>query len=1489
MNRINLIKYTGGVLSALCLVVAGDTIAPAAVQQYQHTTTCAACHTMPPTDSVYRNITTGGFKGSHFTHNAPAVAPPGSCEKCHSGSSSYLTSHMSDTVEMADNINNSPHPSKGLYDKPLFFNQTSNPVMQTCSNVNCHFESITPAWSSTPFDSPADCNGCHGAAPADGSHPATSGSGKKHGDYYTTTTSSCGKCHPDHTAEAAPFAHATSAGHRGLIISFTTGLNGGFGRYTGNVSYPNYLPSQSPPRNGTCRTTYCHSPGNKNTSFDTPNTSAVWGGTLDCKGCHRSNSTSGAPMATGSHGKHLNGVYSTYACVRCHAATATAAMTIATLANHVDGQVNVAFNNSTTAVGGTYAGSASPMTKAPGSAYGTCSNVYCHSTVQPEGGFGAPTYKTSPAWGSGTYLCGQCHLDGSSHGGTGTMASGSHTTHLSYSFQADANSAKCTICHNVGGRTYGVGAGCESMSCHANGGVSQKHSDHNVDVLIPAYFGGSYNGTPEPGDGYGACSNVYCHSDGKTTAPSFAAVTWGTSLDCTGCHGSATANGAAGTALSEKHQAHVNNEAVLGTGNSFHCIDCHQATVSSDTAIASTIFHVNKLVNYTGAKAGGPLRYDSAAKVCSNFYCHSNGNAEALVFRSMTGSKSWGGSASLGCNGCHGNATGPAFPTGATGAPNYPSGGSGTNTANSHKRHVADAGITSTTGCAICHVKTVDNAVDGRLKNYTAASYHLDRTVDVNFKNIGGATGVLNADRSCSSTYCHGAAASPKWGETSPVLVPLACNRCHSANSSGSWATTSAHKIHWESGTILPVAYINYSGNVSSSGSYRFTCSSCHSPRSATHATGPVNTNRVAEVFFSISSAGLKGSYTDAGSVAGTDNGFPWTAGTTGCNTTYCHSNGRGGNGLAAVAWSTTTGSGTCVQCHDTASATVTPTGLSGKHDRHMNPANNPMIGLGNGFGCIECHAKTVSGTLTVSDKSKHVNKFLDYSGVRAGGSSRYNAATRQCTNIYCHSNGNRGAVVYENPLAWNAGATLGCNGCHGTGNGTGAPDYVNGGAGTATANSHAKHVTALNMSETTGCSACHVKTVHASTGGRFKDYSAARYHLNGAPSVTMASAYGGSFNAATATCSGVSCHGNGRGAYQPVQWGTPSNCGLCHPLASLSATHGKHVNVAVLPVFYTVTGNHSIAATYNFGCSNCHLLDNPNHMRGDVLLDLRPVVAGVSTLRSKNNASITASGPAGTANSGTIGTPGSSVRCLNIYCHSNGYGTNTAFATTPDWYGGSFTGDRCANCHGNAPNSTIAGSRSHYNRRFLGYTSTPGGHQISIHAMGIYSSPSGLAAAGTGSRSSHGNPALATTISCNICHYQTVTTARNDENPVCKTCHYGGNNVGAVAGNAAAIADRSKHVNGIVNVEFQPVSMLSRAQVRQKYFITHAYSSVWKRNAGYKLSGSHDSAKSAFDTATMWDTTTKTCSNIACHNGNSVKWTDNDGVTGCISCHSSL
>ncbi|AJE04791.1 cytochrome C [Geobacter pickeringii] len=794
--------------------------------------------------------------------------------------------------------------------------------------------------------------------------------------------------------------------------------------------------------------------------------------------------------------------------------------------------------------------------------------------------------------------------------------------------------------------------------------------------------------------------------------------------------------------------------------------------------------------------------------------------------------------------------------------------------AGSHWTHMAPTATANT--CAICHPGSGSYTYshrNGKIK----LSGHINSSLPVTkYNNITSAFSqtAIPALSSCTNVNCHFETTTPQWGSAA-FSAPADCGKCHGAPPSG--GTTGAAGSHAKHDQY-------YTGATN--------CLKCHSNNTTfQHATSAGRRN----LNISFAAAPNNGSGVYSGAL---NDYLPSQTNTFGtCTNMYCHSNGQKSMGnfstVTVPTWGTPLPTN-CTGCHrsNNASGNIM---ASGSHSRHVNAAKFYTI------GCNKCHAGTANSTMAIADTSVHVNgkvniKFNSLTtainGTYGGQPTPYakdpGSAYGQCNNVYCHSNGqNDGGtgITYKQPVWGNSGSGA-CGTCHGTSHSFAAE---------ITTGSHTKHLAKSPYTDPTVCLVCH------NVGGLPFDgscnnscHNGTSQHANGKIDLVFPSNFGASavYNGnprpgnGYSTCSNVNCHYS---TTTPT-WGTPTPIGClnCHTLAILlaSGSHAKHISATASPTMYNYTANRSTAAEYNFGCSNCHPVSSTYHHNGTIDVTLQNNEAGVGFLRTRNSA--TAAG-LNVANSGIIGTSKTTVKCTMAYCHSNGNAANLIYATTPDWYGGSFTGDRCANCHGNSPNSTIAGSKSHYNNRFLGYTSTPGGHQMGIHAMGIYSSPSGLAKAGTGGDSSHGNGATATTVSCNICHYLTVTTARNDNNVVCKTCHYTGNTVGALAGNPAVIADKSKHVNGTVDVAFNPVSVLSKAQVRQKYYITHTYSSAWKRNGGYKVSGAYDSAKAPLNTATMWNGSTKTCSNIACHMGNSVKWSDNNGAVDCFSCHGSL
>ena len=581
-----------------------------------------------PVDAAFRNPSSGGFQGNHRTH-LDSSASFNACNICHPGSS-YTASHRDGQIKISPRINGSAsttyYPSYN--NNTSSFSQASNPTMGTCSNVNCHFEAETPAWGTDP--AVTNCGTCHGAPPSGTSssyNGGAAGSHAKHDQYYHGSDN-CNKCHTDN----ATFAHATSAGNRVLNISFATAPNNGNGSYTGQLN--DYLPSQNN-LFGDCTNTYCHSKGTSATPSDaSPNITATWGGTLNanCYGCHGNDNSAAYRMGTVGSAAHIKHVQSyAYGCVKCHAATVSGNRTISNYANHINRQVNVAFNNSTTAENGTYAGTASPMTKIPGSASGTCANVYCHSN----GNGGMPNNNTF-TWDSpqGILGCTGCH---SGNAASGAITTGKHPAHVNNAAVLGTNIG-CAECH---AKTVDSDANISNTLNHVN-----KLKDYSG---VKAGQSGTYSTAS------GVCSAPYCHSDGKGTAKSMTSDNWkaATTLDCKGCHGSDAApaftsgtagepnyaNLGAGVPRANSHEKHT-------TAGPAICDACHIGTTTSGTAIkAGSSLHVNKAIDvgFNSAKAGTGVGWSAGTKTCDNISCHGGTSAQ------------WGGS--VGCIDCHGSST----------------------------------------------------------------------------------------------------------------------------------------------------------------------------------------------------------------------------------------------------------------------------------------------------------------------------------------------------------------------------------------------------------------------------------------------------------------------------------------------------------------------------------------------------------------------------------------------------------------------------------------------------------------------------------------------------------------------------------------------------------------------------------------------------------------------------------------------------------------
>jgi len=762
---------------------------------------CYSCHgqagDMRPLDTpngsaiTYRNITTGAVKGNHSEHMA-ATMDPAMCNRCHNNSG-YTSSHRSGTISLKKGMNFS---ASGTYSSPnltdagtyVFKNQTSVPTLGTCSNVNCHFEKVTPTWGADT--TATTCDTCHSSSPTSGSHT-------HHINQYTlalgSAAATCVKCH----APRASFQHATSAGNAGRTIDLT---NIG-GTYTGGNGQ--YLPSQSATRQfGSCNTIYCHSSGQSATgtsvtpqSFGSPQWNNMGSGS--CGTCHEVNL-----INTGSHGKH---VAADNNCGNCHNGATAATMNSA---NHVNGFINVSGNLNVKYLQG--------RQSARGNGYDKCSNAVCHAPTTA-----APLL--TPTWGSAAN-CASCH--------DLVPATGSHSKHISA-----PNNAACGSCHTgavigsngganhingtvsvAGGYDGGEiakhapGSGytrCSTATCHDNGkgvpspsptwGVSapactachalvpgDSHTKHVSTTLYTksacgdchagaiqgsnagtAHLNGSVDvsvgGYPKPkakGSAFASCATAYCHSSGQSangtgTIPVYTTVTWGGTVTCGTCHVITTMS----TGSHTKHLAASTN-----------CGNCH--TDATATTYASNN-HVNGTISVGGTT---PVGYSQGAEhapgngygSCSTASCHAN-----VYGSGSTPTPTWG-AATAACTACH---TG----TGAFSAPGL-SPATGT-----HSKHMSRGNI----ACANCHA--------GAVAGVSGGSNHMNGTISlaVDGNPTSVAKHAAGSGYSTCAASCHNGplftAPAVTWGASlgctgchgyPPALNhganPGSCNSCHS-------------------------------------------------------------------------------------------------------------------------------------------------------------------------------------------------------------------------------------------------------------------------------------------------------------------------------------------------------------------------------------------------------------------------------------------------------------------------------------------------------------------------------------------------------------------------------------------------------------------------------------------------------------------------------------------------------------------------------------
>lgn len=946
--------------------------------------------------------------------------------------------------------------------------------------------------------------------------------------------------------------------------------------------------------------------------------------------------------------------------------------------------------------------------------------------------------------------------------------------------------------------------------------------------------------------GANVCSNLYCHGGGIWNGSSYTLNPLGGGSNtapnweggpaeavCGTCHGTDSINAPTGG-------SHTRHALAANGGVGMLCNSCHGSSTNMTHVNGTVSWHLDRSLPTIGANATynnissgsitglAPRNNGADYRYCNNVYCHSNvQGANGIGDPTSYATVRWG-TGTLDCGSCHKNMATDAAATG------------------SHVKHANTGASNMALPCGYCH----QDGGSGSLN-------HADNLIFVNFTSYVGGTysnnnrvaGSAAGYGTCSATFCHGTIASPAWGSG-----PIACNACHGASADRTTSATwsGRHATHYNYSTI-PTTYNETLTDYSNNTKYRFNCKHCHDADSTKHSLKPYSSTAYARVFFGLST-NRRGKYAYGTAQVTTDNGFKYTAGS--CNTSYCHSNGRQGAPLVTtLTWTTTPTTGSnCLYCHDGKKETGTSS-LSPRHDRHMNPSVNTSLGLSNGQNCQDCHMKTIAAdNVTILNKFYHVNGYVDFSSVH-GGPSNYNRTTKVCSNVYCHSNGNRGAIVYVNMTgqkAWGGTTnTATCNFCHGRSNALGTPDYANGGANTATANLHQGHMSGL--SDTTGCSSCHRRTASPTIANKFVDYSAGTTHLNGGVNIYFDKSKAFIGTKATVstvgfqtTCSQIVCHGQGA----PI-WGTSTTanqCQKCH--GSRSTAFITYTSPQVAPGYGTDGTDTSMTKK---SPTDPRVGAHQKHLSASVLstnIKCGECHVPVTAIRSGNHwnystATITFNGRAtGNGHStASFSRNGSGVmQCSNTWCHTGK--SNSGTYVTPYWNytglvkEGTLTVASCKVCHGFPPkNVGTGGTALTYNHSALAdptsfpVTTCTGCHSNmsntgttyanvfavkskhvdgTIDASGGHAFPypgSAHATAGlilgdcTGCHTNGSNttyPVLAGIApDCRSCH--TIGLMRTAANPSCYDCHGANATDGMPNGNAFPnySGSHSKHVVG--------------------------------------------------------------------------------------------
>jgi predicted CxxxxCH...CXXCH cytochrome family protein len=975
----------------------------------------------------------------------------------------------------------------------------------SCTTSGCH----------DAHDAPAKCNSCHGvsgsgsgappdspksgariwsssvdrtgAKPGQGLHRVNAADNAMQTDHETFPCTEC------HTSTPGSGATHNDGGPNATMTNLVAR------KWTDNATVTTWNPrtdgSTSSVVDDSCNNVDCHSPYSPYQATRPSGTpfpyERYWENynLWDCYTCHGydaaidgTNNPAAVKRAidTGSHTVHVDTGDYALPCATCHVNNAGNLM-------HRDGLVQVPITGTLGAV--TLAGTYSANNQAPTDnnaakshrPWGTCSNTYCHSTVQKNNPDGLPNdnlvYAT-PSWGSGSaaVVCGSCHKGaGTDHGGNGTwMDTGSHTVH------AQTKQYRCTNCHQYPGQTptgqYGMCEGCHSSifgtglaNRHVDGYVNVRFGDtippDNVFLLSGVFDANGDHGndnTIVPGMPYGTCENLYCHGTGtpaltgganQAGAPNI--PKWGTpnTALCGSCHGGpGGATNYPGKAsnwpTSGAHALHVNDN-VIGPNPSLACTDCHTANTVAT--------HGDGKVDFRTAWDNATAATKAATRVCDP--CHGSGVATAKA--------NWATASSVDCLTCHGitpaytyaNATGRVAPNVAGDNATYGANAAGHNRPTGSGAYASGNPAANRT-CGDCH-----DLASAHIDGTDNTTYSGNRLLD----NVNGVTGITTVSGLCAA--CHttsGSSPATKKsvnthgnagyaGRLEGSFTGLNCDQCHEPHGMVNVSTGSTGVNLW---MINPTITVTTGVTVSpvrlfaKTGANSF---NAYDPGSGNELNASLyNTNASDQLCVVCHASASNPGQPMTRNIAGRHNAPGYSGNEAGKDCSGCHSHNQDGNiatvdGLMPLA---------CNACHSypgVSGGTFTKS-MSAVHAKHVGTPSGTSTSRQ--YDCTLCHFNYTHNQNGVTAGAAWPGTYYTLVDIRFdntwnpgtptyAGANAYsqaapgNGGTGTCAGLYCHGGNaslNAGWGGSAASPKWDNTIAVTCGACHDTGTGDTTP-----------------------------------------------------------------------------------------------------------------------------------------------------------------------------------------------------------------------------------------------------------------------------------------------------------------------------------------------------------------------------------------------------------------------------------------------------------------